>query len=131
MVERRVSSGGADLTSENFANSSNQIPDSQERLQAVARLIEMANEIGVEVPMGATLDEVQHALIREESFLQEQIQSANSAYDEYVQGESYDGQGALGDLSEEQKTLVDELITNRIPLPADLSAASLRATLEG
>ena len=58
MVERRVSSGGADLTSENFANSSNQIPDSQERLQAVARLIEMANEIGVEVPMGATLDEV-------------------------------------------------------------------------
>ena len=131
MVERRVSSGGADLTSENFANSSNQIPDSQERLQAVARLIEMANEIGVEVPMGATLDEVQHALIREESFLQEQIQSANSAYDEYVQGESYDGQGALGDLSEEQKTLVDELITNRIPLPTDLSADSLRATLEG
>lgn len=131
MVERRVSSGGADLTSENFANSSNQIPDSQERLQAVARLIEMANEIGVEVPMGATLDEVQHALIREESFLQEQIQSANSAYDEYVQGESYDGQGTLGDLSEEQKTLVDELITNRIPLPADLSAGSLRAALEG
>ena len=131
MVERRVSSGGADLTSENFANSSNQIPDSQERLQAVARLIEMANEIGVEVPMGATLDEVQHALIREESFLQEQIQSANSAYDEYVQGESYDGQGTLGDLSEEQKTLVDELITNRIPLPADLSVGSLRAALEG
>ena len=131
MVERRVSSGGADLTSENFANSSNQIPDSQERLQAVARLIEMANEIGVEVPMGATLDEVQHALIREESFLQEQIQSANSAYDEYVQGESYDGQGTLGDLSEEQKTLVDELITNRIPLPADLSVDSLRAALEG
>ena len=131
MVERRVSSGGADLTSENFANSSNQIPDSQERLQAVARLIEMANEIGVEVPMGATLDEVQHALIREESFLQEQIQSANSAYDEYVQGESYDSQETLGDLSEEQKTLVDELITNRIPLPADLSVDSLRAALEG
>ena len=131
MVERRVSSGGADLTSENFANSSNQIPDSQERLQAVARLIEMANEIGVEVPMGATLDEVQHALIREESFLQEQIQSANSAYDEYVQGESPDGQGTLSDLSEEQKTLVDELITNRIPLPADLSVGSLRAALEG
>ena len=131
MVERRVSSGGADLTSENFANSSNQIPDSQERLQAVARLIEMANEIGVEVPMGATLDEVQHALIREESFLQEQIQSANSAYDEYVQGESYDSQETLGDLSEEQKILVDELITNRIPLPADLSVDSLRAALEG
>ena len=101
MVERRVSSGGADLSSQNYANSSNQIPDSQERLQAVARLIEMAQEIGVEVPMGATLDEVQHALIREESFLQEQIQSANSAYDEYVQGEVIEGQGALNNLTEE------------------------------
>ena len=58
MVERRVSSGGADLSSQNYANGSNNIPDSRERLQAVARLIEMAQEIGVEVPRGATLDEV-------------------------------------------------------------------------
>ena len=73
MVERRVSSGGADLSSLNYANSNNEIPYSEYEFQAVATLIEMAQEIGVEVPMGATLDEVQHALIREESFLEEQI----------------------------------------------------------
>ena len=49
MVERRVSSGGADLPAQNY-------PDEQERLQAIARLIEMAQEIGVELPADATLD---------------------------------------------------------------------------
>ena len=69
MVERRVSSGGGDLPPEYFENIENGDPSGEERLTAVARLIEMAREIGVVVPQDATLDEVQDALLHEESFL--------------------------------------------------------------
>ena len=69
MVERRVSSGGGDLPPESYENISNESPNEKERLQAVARLIEMAKEIGVEVPVDATLDQVHDALIAEEGFL--------------------------------------------------------------
>ena len=50
MVERRVSSGGGDLPPEYFENIENGEPSGQERLSAVARLIEMAKEIGVDIP---------------------------------------------------------------------------------
>ena len=56
MVEKRASSGGGDFSPEYFENLANQQPSGQERLTAVARLIEMAKEVGVEVPVDSTLD---------------------------------------------------------------------------
>ena len=52
-------------------------------MEAKARMREMAKEIGVDLSLSATFDEIQNALFQEEGFLTEQIQSANSAYEEY------------------------------------------------
>ena len=84
MVEKRASSGGSDFSQEYFENLANEQPSGQERLTAVARLIEMAKEVGVEVPVDSTLDQVHDALLQEETFLAEQFESANVAYDDYV-----------------------------------------------
>ena len=48
-------------------------PSGQEKISAVARLIEMANQIGVQVPPDATIAELQEALVMEEALLQEQV----------------------------------------------------------
>lgn len=76
MVEKRESSSGANLSMKNLEN------DIQ-HMEAKARMREMAKEIGVDLSLSATFDEIQNALFQEEGFLTEQIQSANSAYEEY------------------------------------------------
>ena len=62
MVEKRAS----DSTQGEYSQ-----PTGQERLTAVARLIEMAKDVGVDMPAGASLDQIQDALLHEETFLQE------------------------------------------------------------
>ena len=84
----------------------------------------MAKEVGVDVPIDSTLDQVHDALLQEENFLAEQFESANVAYDDYVEGEE-----VKDSMTDEEKALVDELITNRIPLPEVMSADNLQAAL--
>ena len=124
MVEKRASSGGGDFSPEYFENLGNQQPSGQERLTAVARLIEMAKEVGVEVPADSTIDQVHDALLQEETFLAEQFESANVAYDDYVEGEE-----VKDSMTDAEKALVDVLITNRIPLPEVMSVETLQAAL--
>ena len=79
MVERRVSSGG-DGQSGHTGNGF----DAEDEPNQIARLLEEAWTNGVRVPYGASIEEIQSALLQNSSVQRQQVQAANIAYDEYI-----------------------------------------------